>query len=303
MPVKALPAPMTPWVFDVHGFADVTVATNRITGAGLLLYPVPERGVLVQPSLGLALDIYKDPKGFINSFSVFGGTWDETWTKPPAGVRHWQEMDWWAGFSVGFAQHWKVSAQHLEFLFPGGTGGAAINDTATLSFDDSYLGWPITINPYVDVFYNERGGSLAILGKTRDAVRFDIGMTPTFSFLKPYNVPLILSAPTWVTVGPSNFWNRNDGTTNFCGPLTNAPCSLSSVGYVSTGLQAKYLLDTWVPKRLGSWYVKGGVQYYHIVNDALLAAQTVAGGDGAVPNFPSAKRDYAKFSTGAGFSF
>jgi hypothetical protein len=301
MPVKALPPPpASPWVFDVHGFADLTVANTRVTGSGLYLYP---RAAVVQPSLGLSLDIYKDPKGFINSFSVFGGVWNETWTDPrlPVSGRHWQEMDWWAGASVGFAEHWKISAQHLEFLFPG--GGAAINDTATLSFDDSYLGWLITFNPYINAFYTERGGSVVFLGKRTDAIRFDAGISPTYSFLKSTGIPFTITAPISVAFGPSEFWNRNDGTTNFCGPLTNAPCALSNVGYYSAGLQGKLALDSVVPKRLGNWYVKGGVQWYHLDNDALLAAQTVAGGIGSVPNFPSAKRDIAVVSGSTGFSF
>jgi hypothetical protein len=52
---------------------------------------------------------------------------------------------------------------------------------------------------------------------------------------------------------------------------------------------------------------------YHIINDALLAAQqagqVVPGpqlalvGTGVVPFFPQAKRDVAVFSTGFGFTF
>ena len=101
--------------------------------------------------------------------------------------------------------------------------------------------------------------------------------------------------------GPSDFWNRNDGTTNVCGVLQNQPCALSNVGYFTTGLSAKYALDAFIPKRLGNWYVKGGVQWYHIDNDALLAAQVVA--NPGVPNFVSAKRDVTVVSGSTGFSF
>jgi hypothetical protein len=296
LPVKARP-PASPFVLDVHGFFDVTVANTRVTGSGLYLYP---RSALVQPSLGLTLDIYKDPGGTINSFSVFGGVWNEVWTDPPVAGRHWQEMDWWAGFSIGFAKHWKFTAQHLEFHFPG--GGAAINDTFTLSFDDSFLGWAITFNPYINAFYTERGGSVVVFGKRRDAIRFDAGITPTYSFQKSHNIPLTISAPMSVAFGPSEFWNRNDGTTNVCGLLANAPCSLSNIGYYTVGLQAKLGLDSVIPKRLGSWYVKGGVQWYHIENEALLAAQTPLG-VGSVANFASAKRDIAVWSASTGFSF
>ena len=300
LPVKA-PPPPTPWVLDVHGFVDFNFANTRVTGGGLLLYPT--NSALFQQTVGIQLDVYKNSSGFINSFSVFGGLWNELYTDPhdlQAGFRHWQEMDWWAGVKIGFAQHWTFSAQHLEFVFPW--DGTAFNDVFALSFDDSFMGWPITINPYVQLFYNERGGSTVVLGKRGNTYRVELGIVPTYSFMKPYGIPLTITAPTWVEVGPSEFWNRNDGTTNFCGPLTNAPCSLGNVGYFSTGLQAKYSLEGFIPKRLGTWYVKGGVQYYHIINDALLAAQTLAG-TAVVATFPQTKTDVAVVSGGVGFSF
>src|SRR5262249_37094000 len=74
--VKAPPA--TPFVLDVHGFLDVTFANNRVTGGGLLLYP--KRGYLSQVAMGLSLDVYKNSTGFINSFSIFGGIWNENWS-------------------------------------------------------------------------------------------------------------------------------------------------------------------------------------------------------------------------------
>ena len=120
------------------------------------------------------------------------------------------------------------------------------------------------------LFYAASGPSTVVLGKRGDTFDVEIGMVPTLDTKKYTGVPLIFSAPTWVTVGPKSYWNRNDGTTNFCGALSNAPCALSNAGVFSTGIQAKYMLETFVPKRLGSWYVKGGFQYYHIINDALL---------------------------------
>src|ERR1700680_726679 len=140
-PVKAVPM-ATPWVLDVHGGADITFANTRVTGGGLYLY---SHGYLTQINTGLQLDIYKNPVGIINSFSVFGGVWNELWNSPPVGGKTWQEMDWWIGFNVGFAKYWNFSAQYMEFDFP--TGGEAKNYDFKLSFSDSFTGWPITINP------------------------------------------------------------------------------------------------------------------------------------------------------------
>jgi hypothetical protein len=295
LPVKAVPV-ASPWVLDVHGYADVTFANTRVTNGGLYLY---SRGYLTQVDTGLALDIYKNPTGFINSFSVFGGVWNEFWDSPPVGGRVWQEMDMWIGFSVGFAKYWKFTAQHVQFHFPSAIP-TAYNYDFKLSYDDSWTGFPIAFNPYIDVFYNASGGSTVVLGKTGSTYRVSIGVVPTVSFMKSAGIPLTVSFPTWVTVGPSEFWNRQDGTTNFCGATTSSPCSSNSTGYYSTGLQARLGLESFIPKRLGSWYVKGGVQYYHLVNDSLLAAQTLVG---SAATFPTAKRDIVVGNVGVGFAF
>ena len=50
-----------------------------------------------------------------------------------------------------------------------------------------------------------------------------------------------------------------------------------------------------IPKRLGTWYVKGGFQYYHIINEALLGAQVLTGAaggaSGVAGTFPNAHKD------------
>jgi hypothetical protein len=301
MPVKA--PPQTPWVFDVHGNVDFNFQNTRVTGGGLLLYPTDS--TLFQPSVSVSLDIYKNKSTFINSFSAFGGVWNEDYLNPhalQAGFRHWQEMDWWGGFTVGFAEHWSFTAQHIEFHFP--PGGSVYNDAFSIAYDDSYLGFPITINPYFQYWHNERGGFNS-LGKGRDTYRLEAGIVPTYSFKKAYGVPLTITAPMYVEFGPTDAWNRNDGTTNFCGPANNAPCSLSNIAYYSLGLKGKYTMDAWIPKRLGTWYLKAGVQYFHIVNEALLASQaaTTPGGTLAVPNYLSAKKDVAIVSGGVGFDW
>ena len=65
-------------------------------------------------------------------------------------------------------------------------------------------------------------------------------------------------------------------------------------------MQAKLGLESIIPKRLGSWYLKGGVQYYHIMNDTLLGAQVAVG---SATSFSDAKRDVVIVNGGIGFSF
>jgi hypothetical protein len=291
---KAPPPP--PFELDVHGFADFEVVNGRVTPGGLRIYP--NRGYLTHVSSGLSLDVYKDKNGFINKISFFGGIWNEVWSDPPIGGSAWQEMDWWVGASIGFAKYWTFTVQHLQFMFPG--GATDYNYTFTLGFDDSFTGWPVTFNPYVNVFNNASGPSTVVLGDNGRTYRVEIGMTPTVPLKKATGIPLTIAFPTWVTIGPSSYWNRNDGTTNLCGTTGTSPCALSNAGLFSTGLQARLSLEDVVPKRLGSWYVKGGVQYYRILNDALLAAQVVTG---AAATFNDAESDVFIGNVGVGFTF
>ena len=149
--------------------------------------------------------------------------------------------------SVKFARHWKFGVEYVEFLSPTTVTtsfpATERNFEFSLAYDDSHWGYPIVINPYVKLFYAASGPSTVVLGKRGDTYDVEIGMVPTFDTKKYTGVPLIFSAPTWITVGPKDYWNRNDGTTNFCGLLSNAPCATSNAGVFSTGLQAKYMLE------------------------------------------------------------
>jgi hypothetical protein len=287
----------SPWVFDVHGGFDLNYQSSRVTGSGLLLYPTSSS--LLQPSINLKLDVYKDPMGFINSFSVYGGLWNEEWLSTPVGVRHWTEMDWWAGFTVGFAKYWSVTGEFVQFVFPG--GGSVDNYDFTLAFNDAGF-WPVAFNPYVTVWYVANGGPAVPLGSTH-GTRFTVGVAPSVTPWKP--IPVTLTFPAAITFAESSYWNRNDGTTSFCGTSNAMPCATDSAGFALLGVDAKLMLDSVIPKRLGNWYLKGGVHYFHIFNDALLAAQTsvTPGGTGVVGTFADAHKDIVVLNTGVGFSF
>ncbi len=296
LPVKAKkPVVGASVPLDVHGYFDLTFATTRVTPGGLMIYK--NGGYLTQADVGLSLDLYKDPTGFINSISVYGGVWNEFWSSPPPGGRTWQEMDWYVGFTVGFAQYWKLSAGKLDFVFP--SGGQLENYNFTLSYDDAHWGLLFPLNPTVKVLWTKHGGSAVVFGKTEDGYRFEVGVAPAFDMKKYWGVPVTIGVPTWVSIAPKEyFFIPADGTP--CGALQNLPCGLSNLGVFSTGLQARYSLAGVVPTRLGSWYLKGGVQYYHILNDALLAAQVVTG---AATSFSNANKDIFVGTTGVGFTF
>jgi hypothetical protein len=309
MPLK-VKAPPPAVTLDIHYFADVTFLNDYITPRGLL---VTNTGLTTQILTGIAMDLYKDKAGFINDISVNGGAWSDLWSEQhDPHVDSWNEFDWWVGMNVTFAQNWTFGAQYIEFIPPAAdlaTSFPAIehNMEFSLSYDDTGWGWPIPIHPYVKLFYELSGPSTVVLGDKGNTYDVEIGIVPTIDAKKASGMPLVFTFPTWVTVGPSSYWNKNDGTTNVCGTTSTSPCSLSNTGVFTTGVQAKLALDSIVPKRLGGWYVKAGGRYYHIMNDALLAAQeftgSAGGAAGVIGTFPNAHRDVGVVFAGLGLGF
>ncbi len=289
--VKA-PPPPPPVALDIHGFFDVTFANDYITPRGLL---VTNTGLTTQILSGLAFDLYKNPQGFINSVSVNAGFWNDLWSvQDHPKVGSWNEFDWFVGVNVGFAKYWKAGATYVVFLSPPGNFRQERNLEFTLSFDDGSLtGYPIGINPYVKLFYAISGDSTVVVGKQGDTYDVEIGIVPTLALKKYTGVPLTFIAPTWVTVGPTNYWNAGG---NICGGVL---CATSSAGVFSTGLTGKLALDM-IPSRFGNWYAKAGFQYYHIINDSLLLAQTAVG---TATTFATAHRDVLTAFAGFGFGF
>ena len=139
-----------------------------------------------------------------------------------------------------------------------------------------------------------------VLGGT---YRVTLGIVPTVSLFKDHMFPLTLAFPTSVVVGPSTFWNRQDGTTNFCGPTGLSACATSNLGMATTGIQAKFALDKLIPKRLGSWYFKASGHYSHIYNDSLLAAQVGPAGVAPATSFINAKENIVVGALSLGMGF
>jgi hypothetical protein len=138
-------------------------------------------------------------------------------------------------------------------------------DELKLTLNDSFTGWPITFNPYVTWYYELQsisihGVSAACVGACAvNDYQFLVGMTPTINLQKYWGIPVTLKAPTYVTVGPSSFWNAD--------PLLFGESS-GSVGAFTTGLTALVPLSFMAPQ-FGHWYAKVGFQWYDIINTAM----------------------------------
>jgi hypothetical protein len=287
---KAPPVAYTP-PLDIHGFVDVSFGGDYMTPRGL---HVTGSGLTTQIAAGLSLDLYKNKNNFINKFSVYTGTWNDLWSeRHDPGVGSWQEFDWWVGAQIGFAQNWMLDAQYVEFLNPGSNGWTQRNMSLTLSYDDTSWGWPIAIKPYVRGWYQFSGPSNVTTGKVSSGY-VEFGMNPTLDMKNQWGVYFI--APTWVSVGPKDYWTASPATV--CGTIAT-PCGTSNAGVFSTGL-TMYVPVTWIPANYGKWTVRGGFQYYHLINDYLLQGQV---NTGVVGSFADAKRDIVVGFAGINFSF
>jgi hypothetical protein len=296
MPVKAPPVVVEP--LDMHAFFDLSFKNAYITPRGLL---VTNTGLTTQVLTGLSADVFKSKTGFINAVSVYGYIWNDLWSdQSHPKVGSWNEFDWAVGMTVKFAQNWKFGVEYVEFLSPPGNFSIERNIEFSLAYDDSgwWGGGPFTLNPYVKLFYAvSSGSSTVVVGKAGGTYDVEIGIVPTLDMKRYLGIPLTLSAPTWVTVGPSDYWNGGIGGNKGCGSILT-PCSTDNVGVFSTGLAGKLALD-WVPARYGKWYAKAGFQYYNFLNDNLQLAQTIT----LNTDFAHTHKDYVVGYGGFGFSF
>lgn len=244
---------------DVHGIVDFSFKNDYITTRGLL---VTDTGLTVQVLTGLSLDLYKNDHQPIQSVALNFGIWNDIWTEqndPTVGA--WNELDWFIGISLGIQKNWKLQAQFIEFVSPPGNFRPENNVEFILTYNDTDWNLPLTINPYMKLFWAVSGDSTVVVGRHGDTYYFEFGMVPLFKW-EGDCLPITVAFPTWFSVGPESFWNGSKeglkGGGNF--------------GLFSTGLRARIPLK-WIPTRIGNWYLEWGGQYYYLINDNLLQAQ------------------------------
>jgi hypothetical protein len=214
-------------------------------------------GETIQALDGLVLDVPQNPKGAITDVSFVAGTWTD-WNPgydPKLNKETFNEFDWFVGANAKVGKDWTAGVQYVEFISPQQAFVTEKNVEFSLAFDDSDYLKPISLKPYAKLFYAASGGSTVVVGKAGGTFDAELGIAPSLD-LHPYGAPIILSVPTWVTVGPSDFWGGG-----------------GNVGVFSTGLKATYPIPG--PSAAGHWAVYGAYQYYNLINDRLVLAETL----------------------------
>lgn len=229
----------------IHGFFDVALKTDYITPRGLLVH---EDGEALQILNGLVFNLS-------SSTSVVVGTWNDIQRgQHDPYVEAWNEFDWFVGANYA-SGNWLFGLQYVEFISPPNNFRTEKNAEFSVAYNDGAPGAAFAWKPYAKLFYAISGDSTVVLGDTGDTYDVELGLVPTWK-----TGPLIVTFPTWVTVGPESYWGGDNG----------------NVGVASTGVNVKYPLK--FPPRFGSWYVNAGVQYYHLINDSLVDAQQLTVG-------------------------
>ncbi len=255
----------------IHGFADISFQNDYITPRGLM---VTNKGLTTQVLDGL---VFLLP----GNAALVDGTWndiDSAQHSPTSGA--WNEFDWFAGANIKVFDKLKLGAQFVQFNSPPGNFHAENNIEFSASYDDTGSLGALSLQPYAKFFYAVSGSSTVVTGKQGGTFDVELGIVPTWD-LHPQGVPAILTMPTWVTVGPDDYWGGND-----------------DVGVFSTGLTAKIPIEPFGP-HYGNWYLKLGVQYYDFINKELQIAQTLIGTAPA----SGGHKDATLLFTGFGFSF
>jgi hypothetical protein len=259
--LAAVPTPSAAQSISLHGFGDLSFKNDYITPRGLR---VTSHGETVQALDGLVLDVPLDAKAAVSDVSLVAGTWSD-WNPgfdPTRNKQGFNEFDWFFGANAKVEKDWTVGVQIGQFISPQNAFKTETNLEFSLAFDDSAYLKTITFKPYVKLFYALSGDSTVVTGKHGGTYDVEIGAAPTLD-LHPHGAPIILSAPTWITVGPEGFWGHGGG----------------NAGVFSTGLKATYPLP--LPPTAGHWSIYGAYQYYNLINDRLVLAETLLNGKSA----------------------
>jgi hypothetical protein len=315
LPAKGAPmAAAAPPPLDIHGFVEVDWESTLINPHGQVLGTKGAESAVA----GLNWTIYKGA-GWINNITVggliaadwvsgFQGAW--AFGAPPVNGSFF-DVAGQVSASVGFWQYWTlrdaftiVTSQDAcgigSVRCAGGGPGVAFGplpaNELRLSFNDASFSsawWGITWNPYVSWFFQFNNfGQNAVLasGQTQGCFtcgpnqsEFFIGVDPTLSVSKWWGVPLTFKAPTYITVGPPGFWvgGAGDaiGSVDAAGEVVNKN---GPWGVFTTGLTAIWDLK-FIPANYGGWYIKGGFQYYNLINNNLVISENQSVGCGLNP--------------------
>jgi hypothetical protein len=253
----------------LHGFGDTSVKNNYITPRGLV---VTTDGVTVQSLNGLVLVA---PSGV----AVHAGTWVDLnpGYNKISNKTAVNEFDWFVGIDGPITKNLKAGVELSQFISgqPKYAFKRETNIEFSLKYSDASKGG-FTINPYAKLFWAVSSrSSTVVTGKAGGTFDVELGAVPTYK-----TGAVTLSAPTWITVGPKTYWARAPFATD------------GNFGVFSTGLK----VSTPVPMVKGGLSIYAQVQYYNLINNNLVIAESIL-------NRGMNDRSKVVFGLGVGYGF
>jgi hypothetical protein len=251
---------------NIHGFFESPFKTGYLTPRGLY---VQNSGISWQPVVGLVFPL--GDFGPVKKVAFVGGIWNavdsyEAKSNPRSGP--WDEMDVFASFSGTVANDFGLTLTYGAWNFPQSTGPhTEHNLDLKFTYSDHFLGDSgFSINPYLDCWWAISGSSTVVLGRAGGTGYFEPGIVPTYTYKGIANYPITFTMPTYVSVGPSTYWDATHTYTN------------SIFGVFSSSLDAQVPLP-FIPARYGFWHADAGITYDYLINESLLHAGEILSGN------------------------
>lgn len=245
---------------EIHGYVETQVKSSFITARGTV---VADKGVEVEPVGGLTFDLYHGT-GLITNISATAGVLNcvnSSLRIPNAGA--WFDIEYFARTNFVIAKRIDFTVQYIAFDSPGAAFATDNNVEFTLAYNDmGMLMHDFAVHPYTRLFYNVSGTSTTILGRNGNTFDVEVGFIPTYIWKAIPNYPVTFSLPTYVTVGPKNFWG-----------------SSTNVGVFTTSLAASVPLS-FLASRYGKWHMDCAISYYDLINSNLVRAAQALGNSG-----------------------
>ena len=246
---------------NIHGFVEVPFKTAYVTPRGLV---VQNQGLVIQPVGGLVFPI--GDIGPVKGFTFVTGVWNSIdFAEHDSRVGPWDEMDYFASLS-GNVDKFSGTLTYGAWNFPQSGGPhTEHNIDFKLSYDDTdTLIKGFAFKPYVDFFWAVTGSSTVVLGRQGSTYYFELGAVPSYTYKEIHDYPLTFTFPTYISVGPRNYWDRTEHSGHF--------------GVFSTAVNVSVPL-TFIPVRYGFWHADAGLQYFYLINSSLLHAGDILSGN------------------------
>ncbi len=246
----------------IHALINNEFSDHYITPRGL---HVENQGLIWQPLVLIFLNLYQSKTGVLTDVTLTGGIWNSVHSRESgANPGYHNELDPIGAIGFKFFSQISFDATWTAFESETESYDTSHHLSLKLTWNDKIFGDQFAINPYVEFWRELNNKATVVFDGTRseESYYFSIGINPTYKFK---DLPLELSAPTYVNLVDSDFYQRFDGSPGGGGAAV-----------FSTSLKATVPLR-FIPKQYGFWSVYASGQYYHLDNAGLLDGNQVLG--------------------------